>query len=63
MHTLIAMLMILGACIVVVVGLLSVINDLLIRTTRHAPVQFHSHDIDRQGSLGRADEACKLHRE
>jgi hypothetical protein len=66
MHVLIAMFMILGACVVVVVGLLSVINDLLIRTARHTPVQFHSDDIDgsddvtqtRDGRAQRASIDC-----
>jgi hypothetical protein len=41
MRILIAIIMILGACFVLVVGLLSVIHDLLVRTTsRRAPCEF-----------------------
>ena len=36
MHTLIAILMFFGACLVFLIGLLSVIHDLLIRTTRES---------------------------
>jgi hypothetical protein len=41
MRILISIVMILGASFVLVVGLLSVIHDLLVRTTRcHAPSEF-----------------------
>jgi hypothetical protein len=41
MRILISIVMILGACFVLVVALLSVIHDLLVRTTsRHAPAHF-----------------------
>jgi hypothetical protein len=45
MRILIATIMILGACLVLLIGLLSVIHDLLVRTTRHAPSEFDPHAI------------------
>jgi len=46
MRILISIIMILGACFVLVVGLLSVIYDLLIRTTsRHIPSEFDGRSI------------------
>jgi hypothetical protein len=50
MRILISIVMILGACFVVIVGLLSVVHDLLLRTTSHVPSQFDSHDLSRERS-------------
>jgi hypothetical protein len=51
MRILIAIMMMLGACLVLVVGLLSVIHDLLVRTTsRHAPSEFDPRAIGHEAS-------------
>jgi hypothetical protein len=51
MRILISIIMILGACFVLVVGLLSVIHDLLVRTTsRHAPAEFDRRAIGYEAS-------------
>ena len=44
MHILISILMILGACLVVLIGLLSVLHDLLIRTPLHLPSEFERRE-------------------
>jgi hypothetical protein len=46
MPTAIAIVMILGACILVLVSLLSVMHDLLERIRRPPPAQLDSRDID-----------------
>jgi hypothetical protein len=48
MRILISIVMILGACLVVVVGLLSVVHDLLLRTTSHIPSEFDAGEIGRE---------------
>jgi hypothetical protein len=51
MRILIATITILGACFVLVVALLSVIHDLLVRTTsRHAPSEFDRRAIGYEAS-------------
>ena len=50
MRILLSIVMILGACFVVVIGLLSVVHDLLLRTTSHVPSEFDSHELGREGS-------------
>lgn len=46
MRILIAIVIILGACFAVLVGLLSVLHDLLVRTTpRHVPSEFDQRAI------------------
>ena len=50
MRILVATLMILGACLVFAVGLLSVIHDLLVRITRHVPSEFDRRAIGHESS-------------
>ena len=51
MRILISIVMILGACFVVLIGLLSVVHDLLLRTTNHVPSEFDRHAVGREGSV------------
>lgn len=50
MRVLVSILMILGACFVVVIGLLSVVHDLLLRTTNHVSSEFDGEDMRDEGS-------------
>jgi hypothetical protein len=50
MRILIAIIMICGACFVLLIGLLSVIRDLLVITTGHASSKLHGHGTSRDGS-------------
>ena len=50
MRILIAITMILGACFILLIALLSVVHDLLVRTTHHVPSEFDVHAIDREGA-------------
>jgi ABC-type lipoprotein release transport system permease subunit len=45
MRIFISILMILGACFVVLTALLSVVHDLLLRTSTHAPSELDRRDI------------------
>jgi hypothetical protein len=49
MRILISIIMICGACFVVLIGLLSVFHDLLMRTSSHVPSEFDRHDIAGEG--------------
>ena len=51
MRILISFIMICGACFVVLIGLLSVVHDLLIRTTHHVPSEFDRHDLVGETSI------------
>jgi hypothetical protein len=55
MRILISIIMICGSCFVVLIGLLSVVHDLLIRTTSHVPSEFDRHDIAGEGSAIHAE--------
>jgi hypothetical protein len=46
----IAMIMIFGACFVLLTGLLSVVRDLLVIITRHARSELDSHAVGREGA-------------
>jgi hypothetical protein len=48
MQVLIAIIMICGACFVLLIGLLSVVLDLLAITTGHAPSELASHTVGRE---------------
>jgi hypothetical protein len=50
MRILIATIMIGGACFVLLIGLLSVVRDLSVTTTRHAPSELDSHAVGREGA-------------
>ena len=50
MRILIAIIMICGTCFVLLIGLLSVVRDLLAITTRHAPSELDSHAGGREGA-------------
>jgi hypothetical protein len=50
MRILISIVMILGACLVVLIGLLSVVHDLLLRTTNHVSAEFDRKDAGRERS-------------
>src|ERR1700680_1908538 len=50
MRILIAIIMIGGACFVLLVGLLSVVRDLLLITSRHALPELDGHAMGREGS-------------
>jgi len=49
MRILVSIAMILGACFVVLIGLLSLLHDLLIRTTRLVPSEFDRRESCREG--------------
>lgn len=53
MRMLIAIVLILGACFVVLVGLLSVVHDLLIRTSSHVP-----REMDQYGTAAEHATLC-----
>jgi hypothetical protein len=44
MRILVSIVMVVGACFVMLVGLLSVVHDLLIRIANHVPLELHRHD-------------------
>jgi hypothetical protein len=48
MRILIAIIMIFGACFVLLIGLLSAVRDLLAITTRHAQSEMDSHAVGRE---------------
>lgn len=50
MRILIAAIMIGGACFVLLIGLLSVVRDLLVITTQHAPSELDNHAVGREGA-------------
>jgi hypothetical protein len=50
MHILIAITMIFGACLVLSIGLLSVVRDLLVITTRHAQSGLDSQAVGHEGA-------------
>jgi hypothetical protein len=50
MRIAIAMITIFGAVFVLLIGLLSVVRDLLVITTRHAQSEFDSHAVGREGT-------------
>jgi hypothetical protein len=50
MRILIAITMIFGACFVLLIGLLSVVRDLLVITTRHAHSELDSRAVGREGA-------------
>ena len=50
MRILVAITMIFGACFVLLIGLLSVVRDLLVITTRHAQSELDSHAVGREGA-------------
>lgn len=50
MRILIAIIMIIGACFVLSIGLLSVVRDLLVITTRQAQLELDSHADGREGA-------------
>jgi hypothetical protein len=50
MRILIAIIVILGACLVLSIGLLSVVRDLLVITTRHAQSELDSHAVGYEGA-------------
>jgi hypothetical protein len=54
MRILIATIMICGACFVLLIGLLSVVRDLLMITSRHAPSESDSLAVGREGPALRA---------
>jgi hypothetical protein len=47
MRILITLAVICGACFVLLIGLLSVVRDLLVITTRHAPSELDGHAVGR----------------
>jgi hypothetical protein len=49
MRILVSIAMILGACFVVLIGLLSLLHDLLIRTTHLVPSEFDRRENCREG--------------
>lgn len=51
MRIVVSIIMICGACLVVLIGLLSVVHDLLVRTTNHVPSEFDRHDIGGEVSI------------
>jgi hypothetical protein len=55
MRILISITMIFGACLVVLIGLLSVVHDLLIRTTSHVPSEFDRHELGSEGAAMHAE--------
>ena len=55
MRILMSVIIIVGACIVVMIGLLSVVHDLLIRTTTHTPLETDRRDMGREVSASRRD--------
>jgi hypothetical protein len=50
MRTLISISMVVGACFALLVGLLSVVHDLLIRITNHLPPRLDRRDSGREQS-------------
>ena len=50
MRILIAIIVILGACFVLSIGLLSVVRDLLVIITRHAQSELDSHTVGDEGA-------------
>jgi hypothetical protein len=50
MRILIAIIVICGACFVLMLGLLSVVRDLLVITTRNAQSELGSHAVGREGA-------------
>jgi hypothetical protein len=50
MRVLISIIMFFGACFVLLIGLLSVVRDLLVITTRHAQSELDSHAVGREGA-------------
>jgi hypothetical protein len=50
MRILISMIIIFGACLVLLIGLLSVVRDLLVITTPHAQSELDSHAVGGEGA-------------